>query len=502
VVREVPTSYWIDSTPTPRFPRLEEPVEVDVAVLGAGIAGITVATLLKEAGKTVALLESKEVLRGVTGYTTAKLTSGHTLIYSVIRSAFGPDEARLYAEANEAAIHHVRSVAEKKGIDCDLETAANYVYTESRESVDKIRDEVEAAKAAGLDVSFVEESPLPFPIAGALRQENQSQFHARKYLLPLVELIPGDGSHVFQDTRAVSVDDGEPCTVETDRAAVRARDVIVATHLSILDRGLFFAKTSPKRSYVLGIPADSAAVPEGMFISTETPVHSIRSTPLDGRRLLLVGGEGHKAGQDEDTRRRYAALEAWAHARFGAGNVEYRWSTHDNYSTDRIPFVGKLTRRADHVYVATGFGGWGMTNGTVAGMILCDAILGRPNRWADLYDSTRVPKLSGFGKLAKENANVGKRWFADRLPGRKGDVDDIPPGEGRIVSLDGERAAAYRSEDGALVAVSATCTHLGCIVSWNTAEKTWDCPCHGSRFDTDGRVVQGPAVKDLERKSS
>src|SRR5829696_1056177 len=182
VARKAPTSYWIDSTSTPHFPRLEKPVEVDVAVLGAGIAGITVATLLKEAGKTVALLESKEVLRGVTGYTTAKLTSGHTLVYSAIRSAFGPDEARLYAEANEAAIQHVRRVAKERGIDCDLETAANYVYTESAEEVQKIRDEVEAAKAAGLDVSFVTETPLPFPVAGALRQENQSQFHARKYL--------------------------------------------------------------------------------------------------------------------------------------------------------------------------------------------------------------------------------------------------------------------------------------------------------------------------------
>ena len=175
-----------------------------------------------------------------------------------------------------------------------------------------------------------------------------------------------------------------------------------------------------------------------------------RSTPLDGRRLLLVGGEGHKAGQTRTRSRRYAGSEAWARERFGAGNVEYRWSTHDNYSADRIPFVGKLTRRADHVYVATGFGGWGMTNGTVAGMILCDAILGRPNRWAELYDSTRVPKLRGFGKLAKENANVGKRWFADRLPGRKGDGGRHSAGEGRIVSLDGERAAVVQGARRAL----------------------------------------------------
>ena len=500
MAHEAPTSYWIASTSTPRFPRLEEPVEVDVAVLGAGIAGITAATLLKEGGKTVALVESKEVLRGVTGYTTAKLTSGHTLAYSAITSIFGPGEARLYAQANEAAIQYVRRVAEERGIDCDLETAVNYVYTESSDQVDEIRGEVDAAKAAGLEVSFVTETPLPFPVAGALRQENQAQFHARKYLLPLAESIPGDGSHVFQETRAVSVADGEPCRVKTDRGEVRARDVIVATHLSILERGLFFAKTSPKRSYVLGIPAEAAAIPDGMFISTEAPVHSARSTPLDGRRLLLVGGEGHKAGQEEDTRRRYAALEAWARSRFDVGEVEYRWSTHDNYSADRVPFVGKLTRRADHVFVATGFSGWGMTNGTVAGMILSDAILGRENAWAALYDSTRLPRVRELGRLAKENANVGMRWIGDRLPGRKGSVEDIPAGEGRIVEWNGERAAVSKDEQGALTALSPVCTHLGCIVSWNTAEKSWDCPCHGSRFDTDGRVIQGPAVEDLERK--
>jgi glycine/D-amino acid oxidase-like deaminating enzyme/nitrite reductase/ring-hydroxylating ferredoxin subunit len=498
--REAPNSYWIASTPTPSFPRLEEPVEVDVAVLGAGIAGITAATLLKQAGKTVALLESREVLRGVTGHTTAKLTSGHTLVYSAITSMFGPDEARLYAQANEAAIQYVRRVTDERGIDCDLETAVNYVYTESRDEVETIQNEVAAAKAAGLDVSFVDETPLPFPVAAALRQENQAQFHARKYLLPLAESIPGDGSHVFQDTRALSVADGEPCRIEIDRGEVRARDVIIATHLSILDRGLFFAKTSPKRSYVLGIPADPASVPDGMFISTETPVHSVRSTPLDGRRLLLVGGEGHKAGQEKDTRRRYAALEAWARSRFDVAEVEYRWSTHDNYSADRVPFIGKLTGRADHVYIATGFGGWGMSNGTVAGMILSDAILGRPNGWAQLYDSTRMPRLRGLGRLAKENANAGTRWIADRLPGRKGRVDDIPAGEGGIVELNGERAAVYKDEQGALTVLSPVCTHLGCIVSWNTAENSWDCPCHGSRFDTSGAVIQGPAVRDLERK--
>jgi glycine/D-amino acid oxidase-like deaminating enzyme/nitrite reductase/ring-hydroxylating ferredoxin subunit len=501
VPREVPTSYWVDSTQAPAFPRLDEPIVVDVAVIGAGIAGITAATLLKEAGKTVALLESKEVLRGVTGYTTAKLTSGHNLVYSAITATFGPEAARLYAEANEAAIAHVAAVAEARKIACDLERKSNYVYSESRSEVDKIRAEVRAARNAGLDASFVEETPLPFPVAGAVRQEGQAQFHPRKYLLPLAESIPGDGSCVFQETRALSVEDGEPCRVRTNRGEVIARDVIVATHLPIFDRGLYFAKTSPKRSYVLGIPVDEAKAPDGMFISTETPIHSIRHTPFDGRRLLLVGGEGHKAGQDKDTRRRYASLEEWARARFDVGSVEYRWSTHDNYSADRVPYVGKLGRRSDHVYVATGFNGWGMTNGTVAGILLCDAIRGKPNPWAEVYDSTRLPQLGAARRLVKENANVGLRWLGDRLPGRARSVAELSAGEGDVVSIRGERAAVYKEDDGTLVTLSPVCTHLGCIVGWNTAEKTWDCPCHGSRFDRHGRVIQGPAVQNLPRKN-
>jgi glycine/D-amino acid oxidase-like deaminating enzyme/nitrite reductase/ring-hydroxylating ferredoxin subunit len=501
VPQEAPTSYWVDSTPAPAFPRLDEPIVVDVAVIGAGIAGITAATLLKEAGKTVALFESKEVLRGVTGYTTAKLTSGHNLVYSAITATFGLEAARFYAEANEAAIAHVAAVAEARKIACDLERTSNYVYSESRSEVDKIRAEVNAARNAGLDVSFVQETPLPFPVAGAVRQEGQAQFHPRKYLLPLAESIPGDGSCVFQETRALSVEDGEPCRVRTNRGEVIARDVIVATHLPIFDRGLYFAKTSPKRSYVLGFPVDEGKAPDGMFISTETPIHSIRHTPFDGRRLLLVGGEGHKAGQEEDTRRRYASLEEWARARFDVGSVEYRWSTHDNYSADRVPYIGKLGRRSDHVYAATGFNGWGMTNGTVAGILLRDAILGKPNPWAEVYDSTRLPQLGAGRRLVKENANVGFRWLGDRLPGRARSVAELAAGEGGVVSIGGERAAVYKEDDGTLVSLSPVCTHLGCIVGWNTAEKTWDCPCHGSRFDRHGRVIQGPAVQNLPRKN-
>jgi glycine/D-amino acid oxidase-like deaminating enzyme/nitrite reductase/ring-hydroxylating ferredoxin subunit len=501
VAEPVPTSYWVESTPARSFPRLERSTSVDVVVLGAGITGVTVATLLKEAGKTIALVDAKEILRGVTGYTTAKLTAGHSLIYKTITGSFGEDGARLYAEANQAAIEHVARVAAERGIECDFERASNYVYTESQSEVQSLREEVDAARRLGLDAAFTEETPLPFPVAGAVRLDGQAQFHPRKYLLPLAEALPGDGSDVFQETRALAVKDDDPCRVETDRGAITADAVVVATHLSILDRGLYFAKTASKRAYVLAAPVAESEAPAGMFISTEAPAHSIRSVPFNEGRLLLIGGEGHKTGQEPDTRKRYARLEEWARARFAIDAVAYRWSTQDNYSVDRVPFVGKLHRRARHVYVATGFNGWGMTNGTAAAMVLADAILGRPNPWAGVFDATRRKPTAAAARFTKENANVAKRLVADRLPGRAKDVAAIPPGEGAIARWPGGKAAVYRDEQGAVHALWPTCTHLGCIVAWNTAEKTWDCPCHGSRFDTDGNVIQGPAIRKLERRT-
>ena len=493
-------SYWIASTAETDFPRLDGDVSVDVAVLGAGITGITVAEKLKRAGKTVALLESKRALHGVTGYTTAKLTAGHNVVYTHLERHFGPEGARLYAQANEAAIADVAETAAERAIDCDLERTRNYVYSESDDDVAALEAEAEAARRAGLAASFTRETELPFPVAGAVVLEDQAQFHPRKYLLPLLQGLPGDGTHVFELTRALGVEDGAPCRVVTDRGEVRARDVVVATHLPILDRGLFFAKTHPSRAYVVAAGVGSDA-PTGMYISTETPTHSVRSAPRDGGRLLLVGGEGHKTGQESRTDERYARLASWAHERFGVDEFEYRWSTQDNYSVDRIPYIGRVRRGSKHVYVATGYGGWGMSNGTAAAILLADLVLGRDNRWAELFDAKRLKPATAVRDFVTENANVGKRWFVDRAAAaRRHDVSDLRPGEGRVARLDGELVAVNRDAAGALHAVSAVCTHLGCVVGWNPGERSWDCPCHGSRFAPDGAVIQGPAVDDLPNR--
>jgi glycine/D-amino acid oxidase-like deaminating enzyme/nitrite reductase/ring-hydroxylating ferredoxin subunit len=490
------SSYWIESTAGTSYPQLDGDLEVDVAIIGGGITGVTAALLLKRAGKRVALLEMKRIARGATGYTTAKLTSGHNVIYSALEQTFGANGSRVYAEANQAGLQQVRSLAEELGIDCDLEPRANYVYAGSAEAVFRIEEEVKAARRAGLAVSLVKETSLPYPVAAAARLENQAQFHPRKYVLGLAEAVPGDGSHVFEQTRARDVRQGELSTVLTQHGVVRARHVIVATHLPFEDSGLYFAKTHPQRSYAIAFPIGDESAPDGMFISADQPTRSLRTAPRDGGRLLIVGGEGHKTGQG-DAAESYGRLEAWARGHFAVELVPYRWATHDYVSIDRVPFVGPLLPWRTRVWVATGYGKWGMTNGTAAALILADLVLERKNPWAELFSSRRVRSLVSRS-FVRENANVVRRLVGDRLklPGREA-IEALAPGEGAVVRVEGETLAVSRSEDGSLAGVSPRCTHLGCHVGWNNAERTWDCPCHGSRYLPDGSVIEGPAVRDL-----
>ena len=493
-------SFWIGTTPDTDHPPLTDGVTVDVAVVGGGITGITAAVLLKRAGKTVALLESKRLVQGATGYTTAKVTAGHGLSYTDIRQKHGEDGARTYAQANLAAIERIAQFVEEDGIDCDFERKANYAYAEDDQQARQVEQEVEAERAAGLPVSLVRETPLPYPVAAAVLMENQAQFHPRKYLLALAATIPGDGSHVFEHSRVQTVKHGEPCEVVADNGVVRARDVIVATHLPILDRGLFFAKAYPHRSYALAAPIDRTAAPDGMFINAGTPTRSVRTMP-DGDRLYLnVGGNGHKPGADDDERTKYDELEQFLREHWpAAGDVEYRWSTQDYMPHDKVPLIGRVRRGAEHLYTATAFQKWGMTNGTAGAMIMADAILGRANPWAELFDAKRL-KPYGTTSFVKENAAAGYHFFADRIrPGEKSSADDLRPGEGAIVGRV-RKTAAYRDDDGDVHELSPVCQHLYCHVDWNPAERSWDCPCHGSRYAADGRVIEGPATKDLKRR--
>jgi glycine/D-amino acid oxidase-like deaminating enzyme/nitrite reductase/ring-hydroxylating ferredoxin subunit len=493
-------SIWVATTPETDYPQLSADVEVDVAVVGAGITGITAAVLLKRAGKTVALLDSKRIVRGATGYTTAKVTSGHGVVYTQLADTFGEEGARIYAESNQAAIERIAELG--AGADCDFERKDNYVVAEKPEDREQVEQEAHTMRKLGLPASFVTETPLPYDVAGAVKLENQAQFHPRKYLLGLAETVPGDGSHVFENTRAHFVNQSEPCVVETDHANVRASDVILATHLPFMDRGLFFARAHPHRSYAVAAPIDPAHAPDGMFINAGIPTRSVR-TIRDGDRLLIqTGGQGHKPGlPGEDEAERYDVLAAFLREHWPeAGPVEYRWSTQDYMSVDRVPFVGGLSLRSKHVFVATGFNKWGMTSGTVAAEILSDAVLGRENPWASLYDSKRLDLRASAPKLVKENVQAGLLFFKQRLArGEKRSPDELASGEGALLNVGGLKRAVYKDDAGEVHVLSPVCRHLWCYVEWNEAERTWDCPCHGSRYTGDGRVIEGPSVQDLRR---
>jgi glycine/D-amino acid oxidase-like deaminating enzyme/nitrite reductase/ring-hydroxylating ferredoxin subunit len=498
-----PRSLWVETTPETSYGALADGLEVDVAVVGAGIAGITTALQLKRAGKTVALLDAKRILHGATGYTTAKVTAAHSTTYSSIAKKFGVEGARIYAEANNEALEFIARTAEERAIDCELERRANYVYAESPQERSQIEAEVAAAREAGLAAELVEETPLPYAVECAFRLDGQAQFHPRKYLLPLAQEIAGDGGHVLEETRVTHVEGSGPVTVRTDRGTLRAGDVVLATHLPILDRGLFFAKAHPHRSYAVAARISPEQDPDGMYINIGSTTRSIRTARDDGGLLLLLGGEGHKPGADPDTPARYRALEEFGRRHWATESFPYRWSTQDYSPVDGVPYVGRVRRREEHVYVATGFKKWGMTNGTAAGLILADLILGRPNPWAQLFDAKRLKPLASAPKFVHENLSVARHFFGDRL--NRGDdagVDSLAPGEGRLVALGGRKTAAYRDEAGTLHALSPVCTHMGCHVNWNPAERSWDCPCHGSRFSGEGTVIQGPATKDLERREA
>jgi len=493
-------SLWLATAPSAARAPLGEDLTTDVVVVGAGIVGLVAALDLRRAGLEVAVIDQSSVGSGVTGHTTAKLSSLQQLTYADLASSFGASAARTYAEANEAGIARTFAIAEELEIDCDLRRRANYTYAAEPDERAAVEREAIAARAAGLPAELVSDVPLPFATAGAVRCENQAEFHPVKFLNGLAVALERERCRIYERTRALALKEGSPCRVETTGGVLRAEHVVIASHFPFTDRALFFARVHPQRSYCLAARIGGPA-PEGMFISSCSPTRSIRSHPVDGRELLIIGGQGHTVGEGRPTGRHYEALETFARRHFEVESIDYRWSAQDNMPVDGLPYIGHLTPRSQHAYTATGMRKWGLAMGVTAAELLRDAITGRENPWAGLFDSNRLDARASARKLITENAQAGIHFVADRLKLRASDsLADLAPGEGRVASRRGRQVALSKDDDGTPRAVSARCTHLGCIVTWNDAERSWDCPCHGSRFAPDGDVLQGPAVHPLERR--
>ncbi len=496
VSRGWPHSLWIDTTLDTNYPVLEQNIEVDTVILGGGIVGITTAILLKDAGQTVAVVEMHKIVKSVTGHTTAKVSALHGLKYHKLLRNFTEKKARVYAEANMTAIEKVASLVQQRSIDCDFKRTSAYTYTELDNNLGEIKRELEATQKLGLPTSFVVDTPLPFEIKGAVCLDNQAQFHPRKYLLALANSIPGDGSHVFENTRAFSTEEGEPCVVSTNQGDIRAKNVVLATAFPFHDTGHFYAKLYPYCFYLTGMHIKND-VPEGMYYSDDGGSHSIRNQPTDDGLLLIVGGGHHKTGQGGDTFKRYQEVEDYARERFDTKSVNYYWSTEDYSTPDMVPYIGKAPK-TNHIYMATGFAGWGMTNSTVSAMLISDLILGRDNPWASFFDPSRHDIAQYGGTFMAEGINIVEQYGKEYLTSfEKMDPADLAEGEGKLIRADDKKIAAFKDDEGKIYTLSPSCVHMGCLVSWNAAERTWDCTCHGSRYNFNGEVIHGPATGDL-----
>jgi glycine/D-amino acid oxidase-like deaminating enzyme/nitrite reductase/ring-hydroxylating ferredoxin subunit len=487
---------WDDTAKLQEHPPLAGDEQVDVAIVGAGITGLTAARLLVAKGKRVVVLEQHRVGSGTTGGTTAHVTQVPDRRYRELISKFGQSAMQEVVASTRAALEQVASLVEDDDIACDFARVPAYLYSESHKEVSRLEEEVEAACSVGVPASLVHDLPLPFTTAAGVLYEAQARFHPLQYLDGLVRAVTAAGGRIHENTRVLEVEGKDPCRVRTEHGTVTADRVLFATHTPA-GFSLIHAEIEPLRSYAMAVRLRGQEPPDGLFFDTADPYHYTRQQPTAKGPVLIVGGADHKTGAG-DPEASYRKLESYVRDRWRVESIENRWSAQFYEPPDGLPLIGE-SLSSPAVLVATGFSGTGMVFGTLAGMLMADLALGRSNPWLDLYKPSRFKPLASGPHVAKLNLETAAAFVGDRfeVPSVEA-LSEVPVGEGRVVQMGGKKVAVYREESGAVHAVSPVCTHAGCIVHWNAAEKSWDCPCHGGRYQPDGKVLEGPPVKDLE----
>jgi glycine/D-amino acid oxidase-like deaminating enzyme/nitrite reductase/ring-hydroxylating ferredoxin subunit len=485
---------------------LQADAECDVCVIGAGMAGMSVAYQLAREGMRVIVLDDGPIGGGETSRTTAHLASYQDDSVSELESAFGEKGARLAVQSHAAAVDEIERIVRQEDIECEFTRVDAFLFLAASETPKYLDEELKASVRAGLEVERLERVPgLTHDTGPALRFGRQGQFDPAKYLEGLARCIEQRGGRIHTGTHASEIEDGSPCRVRTAAGhLVRAQRVAVCTNTPVNDRVTMHTKQAPYRTYVVGFAVPGGRIPPALYWDTADPYHYVRLQhgPFasgGAEDVLIVGGEDHKTGQADDMDERFRCLEEWTRERFPeAGAVAFRWSGQVLEPTDYMGFIGRNPGEK-HVFIATGDSGQGMTHGTIAGMLIRDLALDRPNPWADLYDPSRLPieNLTIVAEFAKENLNVAAQYKDLLTPGEVDGIERIAPGMGAVLRDGARKLAAYRADDGQVHVRSAICPHLGCVVNFNSTEKTWDCPCHGSRFEATGRVLNGPANTDL-----
>jgi glycine/D-amino acid oxidase-like deaminating enzyme/nitrite reductase/ring-hydroxylating ferredoxin subunit len=495
-------SVWMATATLPSFSKLLTNEQAHVCIIGAGIAGLTTAYLLGRAGKSVIVLDDGPIVSGETERTTAHLVTALDDRYLDLERLHGEKGARLAAESHAAAISHIERIVREEKIDCDFERLDGYLFVPPGESTDLLDREMAAAQRAGLtDLHMVRRAPVTsFDSGRTLCFPRQAQFHPLKYLAAVAQAIIRDGGRIYTETHVAKIEGGESARIETrDGQTVTASAVVVATNTPVNDLLAIHTKQAAYRTFVIGATVPAGSISKGLYWDTQNPYHYIRlsRSASVASDVLIVGGEDHKTGQADDAEARYVKLEEWARARFPMmTEIVFRWSGQVMQPVDGLAFIGRNPMDKPNVYIATGDSGNGMTHGTIAGLLLTDLIHGRDNAWSTLYEPSRKT-LGALNTFTKETLNMVAQ-YADWVT--SGDVKEdvlVPPGSGAVVRRGLKKIAVYCDDAGQLHERSAVCPHLEGIVAWNHSEQTWDCPCHGSRFDKFGKVLNGPAITDL-----
>jgi glycine/D-amino acid oxidase-like deaminating enzyme/nitrite reductase/ring-hydroxylating ferredoxin subunit len=477
-------SCWLAGSPSTSRPSLTGSLHAETVVIGAGIVGLTTALHLTEAGRSVIVLEGLRIGGQVTGRSTAKITTQHALIYRHLIDHLGLDRAQSYADANEAGARRINQWIHDYQITCDLAAKPAYTYTTDSKRRQEIIDEAEAALKLGLKAEALERAPLPFSTAAALRFPDQAQFNPARYLAGLARAVERRGGHIFEQSRVRLVDAASRWRAVTDNGTVHAEHVVIATNMTIKSPVGMARRTQPRCHTAMAFRVKDTSLIDGMFIGIDDPTHSLRMGRDPDGPLLVALGPKFNTGHDGNVARRFADLERWARLCFRVGETVWRWCNEDYDTPDRVPYAGTPDpAKAEGFHIATGFNAWGITNGTAAGLMIADSILGRPSAWTELYDPAR-PYPDDFHKDGDSQSIVAS-------------IDDIIPGQGGVLVRGDDKFAICKDASGQPHILSARCTHKGCTVTWNNADKTWDCPCHGSIFAADGSVLHGPARKDL-----
>ncbi len=493
-------SIWINSIQNKNhFESLSEDIKTDVCIIGAGIFGLTCAYYLTNLGYKVVVIDKFGIGEKTTGHTTAKITSQHGLFYDYLISSYGEKFAKDYLDANENAIKNIKDIIDTEKIKCDFEYQNSYVYTTKKSELKSIKKEVSALDTLGFNCDFVTKTGLPFEVEGAICFKNQAQFNPLKYLLGLCNSITSKGGEIYTYTTACDVKEESGTYITyTEKGNIESDYVIMASHYPFINiPGFYFTKMYQSTSYVIAVDTKKTLF-NGMYINNTSPIFSFRTAKYEGKNLLLISGSDHKTGQPTSYQDSYGILEDEARKFYPDCDILYRWNTEDCISLDKIPYIGVYSNTTPNMFVGTGFKKWGMTSSNVAANIIVDKIQGKPNKYEYVFNSTRLKPIKNMDEMKNIVVQSTNSLLLDKLKRANMDFDEIANNSGSIIEVNGQKVGVYKNSSGNIYAVKPICTHLGCLLSWNDVDKTWDCPCHGSRFDFMGKNLYNPAFKNLE----